>query len=122
MHNALRRAKLNPSDVGYINAHATSNPVGNPVERSCQEHQDEPGPQPAISEGDRAGTGQGGGGGADRAGADGAAEQGPGTGCAGDHEAHEYPVGMSLHSAQISRVVKKSIRTFTNIRSISGAA
>lgn len=32
MQAALRRAKLNPSDVGYINAHATSTPVGDPVE------------------------------------------------------------------------------------------
>ena len=32
MHAALERAKLSPRDVDYINAHATSTPVGDPVE------------------------------------------------------------------------------------------
>jgi 3-oxoacyl-[acyl-carrier-protein] synthase II len=32
MQAALQRAKLAPSDIGYINAHATSTPVGDPVE------------------------------------------------------------------------------------------
>jgi 3-oxoacyl-[acyl-carrier-protein] synthase II len=32
MQAALRRARLNPSDIDYINAHATSTPVGDPVE------------------------------------------------------------------------------------------
>jgi 3-oxoacyl-[acyl-carrier-protein] synthase II len=32
MAAALQRAGLAPSDVGYINAHATSTPVGDPVE------------------------------------------------------------------------------------------
>lgn len=32
MRNALRHAKLNPEDVGYINAHGTSTPVGDMIE------------------------------------------------------------------------------------------
>ncbi|HEX6766954.1 MAG TPA: beta-ketoacyl-ACP synthase II [Polyangiaceae bacterium] len=32
MAAAIQRARLAPSDVGYINAHATSTPVGDPVE------------------------------------------------------------------------------------------
>jgi 3-oxoacyl-[acyl-carrier-protein] synthase II len=32
MRNALRRAELNPEDIGYINAHGTSTPVGDMVE------------------------------------------------------------------------------------------
>jgi 3-oxoacyl-[acyl-carrier-protein] synthase II len=32
MQAAIARAKLAPSDIGYINAHATSTPVGDPVE------------------------------------------------------------------------------------------
>ncbi|HEY3665713.1 MAG TPA: beta-ketoacyl-[acyl-carrier-protein] synthase II, partial [Polyangiaceae bacterium] len=32
MSAALRRAKLNPDQIDYINAHATSTPVGDPVE------------------------------------------------------------------------------------------
>ena len=32
MNNALRDAQLNPQDVDYINAHATSTPVGDPAE------------------------------------------------------------------------------------------
>lgn len=32
MRNALQRAKLNPEDVGYINAHGTSTPLGDLIE------------------------------------------------------------------------------------------
>jgi 3-oxoacyl-[acyl-carrier-protein] synthase II len=32
MKAALERAKLDVSDIGYINAHATSTPIGDPVE------------------------------------------------------------------------------------------
>lgn len=32
MQAALKRARLDPTDIGYINAHATSTPVGDPVE------------------------------------------------------------------------------------------
>ncbi|RYZ04065.1 MAG: beta-ketoacyl-[acyl-carrier-protein] synthase II [Myxococcales bacterium] len=32
MQAALTRARLNASDIGYVNAHATSTPVGDPVE------------------------------------------------------------------------------------------
>lgn len=32
MQAAIARARLAPSDIGYINAHATSTPVGDPVE------------------------------------------------------------------------------------------
>ena len=32
MKNALRRAKLNPSDIDYINAHGTSTPLGDMIE------------------------------------------------------------------------------------------
>lgn len=32
MRNALRRANLNPEDVGYINAHGTSTPMGDMIE------------------------------------------------------------------------------------------
>jgi 3-oxoacyl-[acyl-carrier-protein] synthase II len=32
MQAALRRARLDPGDIDYINAHATSTPVGDPVE------------------------------------------------------------------------------------------
>ena len=32
MRNALRRAELNPEDIGYINAHGTSTPVGDMIE------------------------------------------------------------------------------------------
>ncbi|OJW47954.1 MAG: beta-ketoacyl-[acyl-carrier-protein] synthase II [Alphaproteobacteria bacterium 41-28] len=32
MRNALRRAQLNPEDVGYINAHGTSTPIGDMIE------------------------------------------------------------------------------------------
>lgn len=32
MRNALRRAKLDPEDVGYINAHGTSTPLGDMIE------------------------------------------------------------------------------------------
>lgn len=32
MRNALRRAKLNPEDIGYINAHGTSTPLGDLIE------------------------------------------------------------------------------------------
>jgi len=32
MRNALRRAELNPEDVGYINAHGTSTPIGDVIE------------------------------------------------------------------------------------------
>ena len=32
MKNALNRAKMNPSDIGYINAHGTSTPMGDEIE------------------------------------------------------------------------------------------
>jgi 3-oxoacyl-[acyl-carrier-protein] synthase II len=32
MKSALRHARLNPSDIDYINAHATSTPLGDPIE------------------------------------------------------------------------------------------
>lgn len=32
MRNALRRAGLNPSDIGYVNAHGTSTPLGDMIE------------------------------------------------------------------------------------------
>lgn len=32
MGSALSRAGINPGDVGYVNAHATSTPIGDPVE------------------------------------------------------------------------------------------
>ncbi len=32
MQNALRQAGLKPSDVGYVNAHATSTPLGDGIE------------------------------------------------------------------------------------------
>lgn len=32
MRNALRRAELNPEDIGYINAHGTSTPLGDLIE------------------------------------------------------------------------------------------
>jgi 3-oxoacyl-[acyl-carrier-protein] synthase II len=32
MRNALRRAELNPEDIGYINAHGTSTPLGDQIE------------------------------------------------------------------------------------------
>jgi len=32
MKNALKRAKLNPEDIGYINAHGTSTPLGDEIE------------------------------------------------------------------------------------------
>lgn len=32
MRNALRRAELNPEDIGYINAHGTSTPLGDFIE------------------------------------------------------------------------------------------
>lgn len=32
MRNAMRRAELNPSDIGYINAHGTSTPLGDLIE------------------------------------------------------------------------------------------
>jgi 3-oxoacyl-[acyl-carrier-protein] synthase II len=32
MQNALKRAKLNPSDIDYINAHGTSTPLGDEIE------------------------------------------------------------------------------------------
>jgi len=32
MRNAIRDAKLNPTDIGYINAHGTSTPVGDTLE------------------------------------------------------------------------------------------
>ena len=32
MRNALKRAKLNPSDIDYINAHGTSTPLGDMIE------------------------------------------------------------------------------------------
>jgi len=32
MRNALRRAGLNPEDIGYINAHGTSTPLGDEIE------------------------------------------------------------------------------------------
>jgi 3-oxoacyl-[acyl-carrier-protein] synthase II len=32
MRNALRRAKLNPEDIDYINAHGTSTPLGDEIE------------------------------------------------------------------------------------------
>lgn len=32
MKNAMARAKLNPSDIGYINAHGTSTPMGDEIE------------------------------------------------------------------------------------------
>jgi len=32
MKNALARAKLNPEDIGYINAHGTSTPLGDEIE------------------------------------------------------------------------------------------
>jgi len=32
MRNAMRHAKLNPEDVGYVNAHGTSTPVGDLIE------------------------------------------------------------------------------------------
>ncbi len=35
MQNALRKAKINPEDVDYINAHGTSTPVGDEIELSA---------------------------------------------------------------------------------------
>ena len=32
MRSALKHARLNPEDIGYINAHGTSTPVGDPIE------------------------------------------------------------------------------------------
>jgi len=32
MRNALRRAELNPEDIGYVNAHGTSTPLGDLIE------------------------------------------------------------------------------------------
>ncbi len=32
MHNALRDAKLKPAEVGYVNAHGTSTPIGDALE------------------------------------------------------------------------------------------
>jgi 3-oxoacyl-[acyl-carrier-protein] synthase II len=32
MRNALRRAKLDPEDIDYINAHGTSTPLGDEIE------------------------------------------------------------------------------------------
>ena len=32
MKNALKRAKLEPADIGYINAHGTSTPLGDMIE------------------------------------------------------------------------------------------
>ncbi len=32
MEDALRKANLSPSDIGYVNAHGTSTPVGDPIE------------------------------------------------------------------------------------------
>lgn len=35
MDNALRHAKLNPADIGYVNAHGTSTPVGDACETAA---------------------------------------------------------------------------------------
>jgi 3-oxoacyl-[acyl-carrier-protein] synthase II len=35
MRNAIRDAKLNPSDIGYVNAHGTSTPVGDALEATA---------------------------------------------------------------------------------------
>ena len=38
MHNAIRDAGLTPKDVDYVNAHATSTPVGDPSESKAISH------------------------------------------------------------------------------------
>ena len=38
MKNALKRAKLEPADIGYINAHGTSTPLGDMIEAGAVMH------------------------------------------------------------------------------------
>jgi 3-oxoacyl-[acyl-carrier-protein] synthase II len=38
MKNALRSAKLEPADVDYVNAHATSTPLGDALETAAIKH------------------------------------------------------------------------------------